>query len=404
MVGSSNPVDQGKMGKTAVPVVLTLLAGLGGSIVALHRGAASTEPLADNLQRPTGSAVTQSASESVVLVAPSFAVQNAATEPASPMAGSVIHSAFSAPHHRVTAPAVAGLAAEQASSDSEPALLENAFNLVPQSAPSIVALELPQQAVPSAVAAPPVPAVIPAIAAAPVVQPAKAASNVMPESGLDNRPAAALAENAPVTSDVAIELPTQVATVATPEPVSVPQQAAVSQLAIADWSYSLPEQSASSNANAFAAAPGNSPITLAPVHRARPNAAADSKHLATQAGRTPAAVGKRRIAGAGFAAGIQGRDKYQLVGSAIEFKLPVVANGTPVGDLTLHVAANQQVSLRLKELLSLFHDQFDPQALSAMVASPDIDSFVTFDKLRDAGIDIRYDAARDRLSLSVDQP
>ena len=93
-----------------------------------------------------------------------------------------------------------------------------------------------------------------------------------------------------------------------------------------------------------------------------------------------------------------------MVGSAIEFQLPVQVDGEAIGQLTMHVVPNQPVALHLKELVSLFDAQIEPEALAALNASSSIDQYITFERLREAGIDIRYDAARDQIRLAVDQP
>ena len=267
---------------------------------------------------------------------------------------------------------------------------------------------MPLREQPAAVAPAPRPAI--AVIAVPEVQPANSPAGDSPETSSVSLPAAVLAENASEAAEPAPVSPAEAAPAAAPEAVPLPQ------LAIADWNYSLPDPSAPSGANAFAEAAHNAPITLVPSRatpvreaqrettQSRAARTANGTRLATPTGKVATAVGNRKIAGSGFASATHGKGKYQFVGSDIEFQLPVVANGSPVGDLTLHVAPNQQVSLRLRELLSLFHDQIDPQQLTELVASPSIDSFVTFDKLRDAGIDIRYDAGMDRISLSVEQP
>ena len=195
-----------------------------------------------------------------------------------------------------------------------------------------------------------------------------------------------------------------------PAPPSAPQ------LAIADWRYSLPDQAPDTFADSLPSSVKAHPVVLAPVKsalaqgRRRANSkntvavGAEANHFTGQTGNAPGSVGTGGISGAGFAAAKQGDDKYRLVGSSIEFQMPVAANGVPAGNLTLHVAPDQEISLQLKELISLLHDRFDPQVLQTLNASQAIHAFVSFGQLRASGIDIRYDAARDRLTLAVDQP
>ena len=92
-----------------------------------------------------------------------------------------------------------------------------------------------------------------------------------------------------------------------------------------------------------------------------------------------------------------------MVGNVIEFRMPVRVNGEQLGRLTMHIAPDDQISLHLKELVSMFEQQLDPQLVSALKSSPSIDEFVSFERLRAAGIDIRYDAASNQVILAADQ-
>ncbi len=194
-------------------------------------------------------------------------------------------------------------------------------------------------------------------------------------------------------------------------PIAVPQP--VPKLAVADWDYFLPAQASDTYRQGFVASQASPPLrfaerpasTVAGTRQPSGNnalaQAANSNRSVRQASRLAPQRGGRNQAGAGSVSHAQGSAKYRLIGTEIEFQLPVMANGVPVGNLTLHVAPNQKLSLRLKELVNLFQDRIDPQLLSSMVDSPNIEAFVSFDRLREAGIDIRYDAARDRLDLSA---
>ena len=218
----------------------------------------------------------------------------------------------------------------------------------------------------------------------------------------------------PGSSSLAAEQPQEPAVVGVLPTTTSP--ANTRQLAIANWNYSLPEQAPVTVANSLAGSANAHPVELAliksvpPSGRPRANSkstvadGARTSHFAGQAGKAPISVGTDRISGGGFAAAKPVDDKYRLVGSSIEFQMPVAANGVPAGNLTLHVAPDQEISLQLKELISLLHDRFDPQVLQTLNASQAIHAFVSFGQLRASGIDIRYDAARDRLTLAVDQP
>ena len=411
MAGRTIPVDLNGKGKAVLPILLTVLAGLGGGIFAMRPDAAPNEPGTDDFTAPTNAAETPRSAEPVVLTAPDFSTDATLAERLAPKAADRAIAAPIAAGDELTPRSATNLVTVLPS----PKVVPDAVEALPVTVAVNPPADLPRREQPAAVAPVPLPAVAPevAIIAVPVVQPANGPSSDKAEVLSSSQPAAELADNAgvaSVTTDTAPESPALAAAAVAPEAAPLPQ------LAIADWNYSLPDPSAPSGANAFAGAaqqradypgakPGNAGRTAQrATAQSRAASAANRTRLATPAGKVPAAVGNRKIAGAGFASSIHAKGKYQFVGSEIEFQLPVVANGAPVGNLTLHVAPNQQVSLRLRELLTLFHDQIDPQQLSELVASPSIDSFVTFDKLRDAGIDIRYDAGKDRISLSVEQP
>lgn len=392
VTGKSESINHGKLGKPVIPVLLTLLAGLGGGAFALKSVTVPSEPRDDGIEGPNSSANAATWSDAAALVEPMLSAKAFPAETASASPHVAVAAVSLAPNAKPVAMAAASV--------PEPAL--NTEHQQTNSGPMVEQLQVnqaPEIAAPS-IAAPSIPA-----GAAPVIPPVKDAPGI----GMTARPSVQ-AETAMASKiDVAAE---PAATTMPFAPPVQPASAPAAQLAIADWNYSLPDPTAATDGNAFAAAASNAPITLVPS-RAAPSSAGQPaasrtagtrRQLAAPTSKVPATVGNRKIAGHGFASAINGRDKYQFVGSEIEFQLPVVANGAPVGDLTLHVAPNQQVSLRLRELLALFHDEIDPQVLTSLVASPSIDSFVTFDKLRDAGIEIRYDAARDRLALSVEQP
>jgi hypothetical protein len=92
----------------------------------------------------------------------------------------------------------------------------------------------------------------------------------------------------------------------------------------------------------------------------------------------------------------------QMVGSVIEFMMPIETGGETLGQATMHIGSEDAISMRLGDLLSLVATRFDPERLKVLSASPSIDEYVSFDKLRAAGIGVRYDAANNRIVLSAD--
>lgn len=195
--------------------------------------------------------------------------------------------------------------------------------------------------------------------------------------------------------------PTQPATpVQTPSVQTLAIQApAMPTVVIADWKYTLPSEAHAASVQSFAgqaiaggAAPSNTTASPPPALR-----------KGRAALRSPARLARAQH-GALAGASAQPRAKYRMVGGAIEFKLPVQVNGEQLGNVTLHVMPDQKISLQLKELVTLFAPHLDSQILQALSGTATAEEFVTFDRLRAAGIDIRYDAARDQIRLNAPQP
>jgi hypothetical protein len=91
--------------------------------------------------------------------------------------------------------------------------------------------------------------------------------------------------------------------------------------------------------------------------------------------------------------------QYRQTGHGIEFTIPAVLFGEVVGKVPLRVAGANLVSVRLGDLLELVRGRMDPAAFARLSGSRQTQEYVGFSTLRDAGIDLRYDAARDRLIL-----
>jgi hypothetical protein len=65
----------------------------------------------------------------------------------------------------------------------------------------------------------------------------------------------------------------------------------------------------------------------------------------------------------------------------------------------LRVGSANLIAVRLGDLLELVAGRMDPAVHARLVASRHAEEYVSFATLRDAGIDLRYDAANDRLIL-----
>ena len=236
-----------------------------------------------------------------------------------------------------------------------------------------------------------------------------------PEAGVDARLAATPAESipAPVPDQPGSSPAEQPSSLAQTQPQSVPiiQPTPVQTVVIADWKYALPSEVRAASVQSFAGQ-AESDAGVAPALPAAPPSRALSNGRTVH--RTPAqlamaqnatavgAKGTRR--GPGIAAPVQPHGKYRMAGNAIEFQLPVEVNGEQLGNVTLHVLPDQQIALQLNELVALFAPQLDPQLLQALSGTQAAEEYVSFGRLRGAGIDIRYDGARDQIRLSVAQP
>ena len=141
---------------------------------------------------------------------------------------------------------------------------------------------------------------------------------------------------------------------------------------------------------------------LAANRAVAPGRPAAAPKLAMQTPKVGAAARGSRPGGAGSAVAGPGLNGYRMVGDIIEFKMPVRVNGENFGKLTMHIAPDDRISLHLKELVSMFEQQLDPELVTALRAAPSIDEFVSFERLRAAGIDIRYDAANNQVILAAD--
>ena len=205
----------------------------------------------------------------------------------------------------------------------------------------------------------------------------------------------------------------QASSLAQTQPRSAPmmQPAPVQTVVIADWKYAIPSEVRDANIQSFVgqAEPDADAASAKPA--APPSRALSSGRIAH---RTPAQLapahngtaagtkGTRR--GPVIAAPAQPHGKYRMAGNAIEFELPVEVNGEQLGNVTLHIQPDQQIALQLSELVALFAPHLDPQLLRALSGTQTAEEYVPFGKLRAAGIDIRYDGARDQIRLSVAQP
>lgn len=92
---------------------------------------------------------------------------------------------------------------------------------------------------------------------------------------------------------------------------------------------------------------------------------------------------------------------YRVNGAAIEFDISVQLNGDLVGQVPLKTGADRNVLVQLAGLLALLQDRMDPQLHDWLGSAYSVNSHISFDQLRSAGIDVRYDAANDIVVMTA---
>jgi hypothetical protein len=370
-------------GLAFTPVLLTLLVAEGASMEQAHRARADTSP-----QGTAAGPVDRTANLAVMFGQPVMSDRPVMFEmkPASVAAA-------------IPLPLASGLdptRAPNANQASAGTPIDVATTAMPKPARPAIEAEAPRtQAAPATLDVAP-----PAQPETPfgTVEPSLAsltAPNAAPLPAAEPAPAADL-EHAMLAASSA---PAQPASV---QPTAVQTLAIQTPLAptvvIADWKYTLPSEAHAASVQSFAGQSNDSAAaasnTFSPPTALRKGRAAL---------RSPARLARAQHGALGGASA-QPRAKYQMVGGAIEFQLPVQVNGEQLGNVTLHVMPDQKISLQLKELVTLFAPHLDPQMLQALSGTETAEEFVSFDRLRAAGIDIRYDAARDQIRLNAPQP
>lgn len=124
----------------------------------------------------------------------------------------------------------------------------------------------------------------------------------------------------------------------------------------------------------------------------------------------PRVPGATRVAASGIAVikpASSGPTRKQVVGSrvysvtqdTINFAIPVQINGRQAGLLPLQISDGNKISVKLADFLEMFRD--DPAAadLAPLTGTQAAQEYVTLERIRAAGIPLRYDVAQDRLTL-----
>ncbi|WP_338468487.1 hypothetical protein RXV95_08030 [Novosphingobium sp. ZN18A2] len=90
----------------------------------------------------------------------------------------------------------------------------------------------------------------------------------------------------------------------------------------------------------------------------------------------------------------------RLVDGVIMHETSVSLNNHIAGRLTVKIDASGGLAVRLGDLLSMVQTEMQPSAYSRLAGSSANAEYLSFAKLRSAGIDLRYDAGDDVLVIS----
>lgn len=94
-------------------------------------------------------------------------------------------------------------------------------------------------------------------------------------------------------------------------------------------------------------------------------------------------------------------DRYRMTQRGIEFDIAVSIEGAPGARVPVLIDASDTISVRLADLLGAVRPLMDEPTFAQLNAAGAAQEYVTFGTLRKAGIDLRYDAARDRLTIAA---
>jgi hypothetical protein len=246
-------------------------------------------------------------------------------------------------------------------------------------------IELAPLAAPTAIAAEPI-----QLAVAPVVAGVEAAS-LATETRLESVTPAPMAEPlpapaAPANAEPAALVPPPAAAVAAPGPVA---------LALAEPGTESPKRAFVSEpvVQSVPAAAALKPIALAIV----PPSVTAIRQTTAPAPRLAKVKPPRGTQIGGTIA-----SNFQLTDGTIDYRIGARVNGGEPASLPLRISRDDQLSVKLGDLLALVRPQMDPALYACLAAARGADEYVTFAAIRSSGIDIRYDAARDQLLLGVE--
>ena len=128
--------------------------------------------------------------------------------------------------------------------------------------------------------------------------------------------------------------------------------------------------------------------------------AAIPQGLPTRARNSEALVSKSGSASNAAASFAGKRDR--VVGEFIFHQTAAMLNDNPAGQLDVRIGGDASLSIRVSALLAIVEGQMDPALFAAMSVSAGAAEYVSFGEIRAAGIDVRYDAAADRIVFTAD--
>lgn len=338
------------------------------------------------------------------------------TRAAAPQPAAAVDNRFAETFAEVGA-APASLALEQpaplAMATLEPAKAEVASTaaiVVPEAAApamQLVAIDPAQSIAPSpAVELPASAAPIQLAIASPVPELAPIAAPVAPAQ-IAIAPAVVAVEAVAITAvEVPVVAPPPAVSPAASEPAELVPQAAPAPVAESPVALAVIAAEPEQPKVAFVSEPMVQPVPAGPA--AKPLAtpperpAASTAQLALKA--APAARPGKAKAKAPRGTQIGGTipSNFQLTDGTIDYRIGVRVNGGDPASLPMRITRDDQLSVKLGDLLSVVKPQMDPALYAYLSSSRGADEYVSFAAIRAVGIDIRYDAARDQLLLGVE--
>ena len=85
---------------------------------------------------------------------------------------------------------------------------------------------------------------------------------------------------------------------------------------------------------------------------------------------------------------------------SIEIRKAAQADGVKKGKVSLRIVNDTTIMVNSRDVEALFGNSISEKVAASLRASPKVEGYIDFDALRAAGVQIRYDAARDIVVMS----